>query len=335
MKKKMAVLITGVVMGILGLLGSTRQVYATELPAADVLVPTVGVAVTEPLVNVTPGMEYLTMNRDTKVHTMPGTSWQEIGNLRAGQPAISFGNTDNGWKQIYYIGQIGYIPGDAARPYEIPEAVPQQPVSINGEIKINALGDSITYGDKLSNQVFAYPHRLGAACGAVKVNNYGWNGSAVGGIHPDKFIERYMAMDRDANLILVFGGTNDYAGYREPGTPIGKIGDTSQECFYGALNLMMCGLKQMYPDAEIVFMTPLKRVGYMRRNQKGYCLNQYVTAINEMANFYGIRVVDLFNEPELDFSSKKNLYLVDGLHPNEMGQALVSVYLYRTLFENN
>ena len=97
----------------------------------------------------------------------------------------------------------------------------------------------------------------------------------------------------------------------------------------------MCGLKQMYPDAEIVFMTPLKRVGYMRRNQKGYCLNQYVTAINEMANFYGIRVVDLFNEPELDFSSKKNLYLVDGLHPNEMGHALVSVYLYRTLFGNN
>ncbi len=34
-------------------------------------------------------------------------------------------------------------------------------------------------------------------------------------------------------------------------------------------------------------MTPLRRVGYMRRNQNGYYLNQYVFAIQDMAAFWG------------------------------------------------
>ena len=63
------------------------------------------------------------------------------------------------------------------------------------------------------------------------------------------------------------------------GTPVGALGDLTPDTFYGSLNLMMCGLKQMYPDGEIVLMTPLRRVGYMRRNQNGYYLNQYVFAI--------------------------------------------------------
>ena len=324
MKKKMAVLLTGMLMGVLGFFGSAAEVQAEEVPAANIAAAAV---------EVIPHTAFLTMKADVDVHIMPGTSWAVLGKLEKGQPAIAFGKTDNGWTQIYYIGQIGYIPGDASEDYTIPGPSTWEKVSIDGDIKINALGDSITYGDKLSNTLFAYPHQLGAKCGAVKVNNYGWNGSCVGGIHPDKLLDRYPLMDRDANLILVFGGTNDYGGYRENGTSIGKIGDISPDCFYGSLNLMMCGLKQMYPDSEIVFLTPLKRVGYMRRNQSGYCLNQYVTAIQEMGNFYGIRVLDLFNEPELDFSSKQALYLVDGLHPNEMGQALISAHIYRKLFE--
>lgn len=325
MKKNMAVLLMGAVMSIACLLAGAETVQAEEAaPNAA--------AVAAPSVNVTPETAYITMKRDADVHVMPGTSWDILGKLKTGQPAIVLGNTDNGWKQIYYIGQIGYIPGDASQPYEVPQPPSWQDFSLTGDIKINVLGDSIAYGDKLQDISWAFPNMLGNACGAAKVNNYGWCGSAIAGIHPDKFIDRYTAMDRDANLILVFGGTNDYGGYRAKGSSIGKIGDISPECFYGSLNLMMCGLKQMYPNGEIVFLTPLKRVGYLRRNQNGYCLNQYVTGINEMANFYGIRVLDLFNEPELDFASKKNLYLVDGLHPNEMGQALISKYLYRKLF---
>lgn len=276
---------------------------------------------------------YLSMKADTQVHIQPGTSWDVLGVLKEGQPAIAISRMDNGWVQIYYMGMIGYIPGDAAENYVMPEPTLWREISIEGDIKINALGDSITYGDKLSDTSLSFPNVVSAKAGAVCLNNYGWNGSSVAGPHPDRLIDRYPTMARDANLILVLGGTNDYGGRNEDGTIIGQIGDMTPDTFYGSLNLMMCGLKQMYPDGEIVFMTPLRRVGYMRRNRNGYYLNQYVLAIQQMAAFWGIRVIDLFNEPELDFSSKSS-YLVDGLHPNATGQALIGAYVYRQLFEN-
>lgn len=319
MKKRTAAWIAGIVCGIFCLFGSGLEVQAEEDQGAA---------------SIAPYTAYLSMKTETDVHIMPGTSWEAIGRLQEGQPAIATGKTDNGWIQIYYIGMTGYIPGDVAEAYTIPEPTLWGNISIKGEIKINALGDSITYGDKLSDRGLAFPNVVSARTGAVKLNNYGWNGSSVAGPHPDRLIDRYPSMDRDANLILVLGGTNDYGEFNKAGTPVGALGDLTPDTFYGSLNLMMCGLKQMYPDGEIVFMTPLRRVGYMRRNQNGYYLNQYVFAIQDMAAFWGIRVIDLFNEPELDFSSRQAVYLVDGLHPNAAGHALLGACVYRRLFEN-
>jgi lysophospholipase L1-like esterase len=319
MKEKIAAFVAGITLCLFCFLGAGRDVQAEEPQGA---------------VNVTPYTAYLSMKSDTDVYVMPGTSWAVLGRLQEGQPAIATGKTDNGWFQIYYIGMIGYIPGDATQTWSVPGPTIWGNIAIEGDIKINALGDSITYGDKLSDRTLAYPNVVAAKTGAVKLNNYGWNGSSMGGPHPDRFIDRYPTMDRDANLILVLGGTNDYGDFNKAGTPIGALGDLTPDTFYGSLNLLMCGLKQMYPDGEIVFMTPLRRVGYMRRNQNGYYLNQYAFAIQDMAAFWGVRVIDLLNEPELDFSSKQSVYLVDGLHPNPTGHALLGACVYRRLFEN-
>ena len=319
MKKKAVTLLAGMALCLLCFLGSGREAAAQEEQAA---------------IAITPYTAYLSMKADTEVHMMPGTAWIVLGSLREGQPAIATGKTDNGWLQIYYVGMTGYIPGDAVAEYTVPPPTVWREITIEGEIKINALGDSITYGDKLSDRGQAFPGVVAAKAGAVTLNNYGWNGSSIGGPHPDRLIDRYPAMEPDANLILVLGGTNDYAQFNKMGTPVGAMGDLTPDTFYGALNLLMCGLKQKYPDGEVVFMTPLRRVGYMRRNQNGYYLNQYVTAIQEMAAFWGIRVIDLFNEPELDFSSKQAAYLVDGLHPNAAGHGLVGACVYRKLFDN-
>ena len=319
MKKKAVTLLAGMALCLLCFLGSGREAAAQEEQAA---------------IAITPYTAYLSMKADTEVHMMPGTAWIVLGSLREGQPAIATGKTDNGWLQIYYVGMTGYIPGDAVEEYTVPPPTVWREITIEGEIKINALGDSITYGDKLSDRGQAFPGVVAAKAGAVTLNNYGWNGSSIGGPHPDRLIDRYPAMEPDANLILVLVGTNDYAQFNKMGTPVGAMGDLTPDTFYGALNLLMCGLKQKYPDGEVVFMTPLRRVGYMRRNQNGYYLNQYVTAIQEMAAFWGIRVIDLFNEPELDFSSKQAAYLVDGLHPNAAGHGLVGACVYRKLFDN-
>lgn len=272
-----------------------------------------------------------TISRDTQVYLLPGTAHQPLGVLKKGQPALAIGKRD-GWYQIYFRGMIGYIPGDATESYQIPASQSVRTELLQGEIKLNLLGDSITYGDRVADKNRIYATLLGQRCNAVKTNNYGWNGSAIAGIHPDKFIDRYPLMDPDANLILVFGGTNDYEGGGKAGTPLGTRGEITPLTFYGGLNMLMCGLKQMYPDAQIVFVTPLRRVGYLRKNKQGAHLNQYVAAIHEMAAFYGIPVIDLFEEPELDFASMRASYLVDGLHPDERGHALIAANLYRKLF---
>lgn len=329
MKRNMAALSGGILLGLCCFLGIGREVFAEEAIQNQTIENAAGMD-RELMVDMS---AYVSMKADTQVYIQPGTSWDVIGTLRKGQPAIVTGKTDNGWIQIYYIGMIGYIPGDVVQAYEIPGPTIWKEISVQGDIKINALGDSITYGDKLSDTALAFPNVVSARAGALVLNNYGWNGSCVAGPHPDRLIDRYPFMERDANLILVLGGTNDYGGRNEQGTVIGKLGDMTPDTFYGSLNLMMCGLKQMYPDGDIVFMTPLRRAGYLRRNRNGYYLNQYVFAIQDMASFWGIRVIDLFNEPELDFSSKAS-YLVDGLHPNATGHALVGGCVYRKLFEN-
>lgn len=321
MKKSLAVLLMSVIVGTGAFLESVQPVQASETAQGAN--------------EVTPYSAYLSAKKDNQVHILPGTSHPSLGVLKEGSPAIALGKTGNGWIQIYYMGMIGYVPGDAVENYHMPEPTRWDVIDFEGEpVRINALGDSITFGDTLSSQDKAYPAVLGEKTGASAVNNYGWNGSNMAGNHPDRLVDRYPLMERDANLILVMGGTNDYGGYFTEGTPLGQMGDMTPDTFYGGVNLLMCGLKQMYPEGNLVFITPLKRRGYMRRNQFGYAMADYVAAIEQMGNFYGIRVLNAFEEPELDFSSKQAIYLSDGLHPNAKGQALLAGYLYRKLISS-
>ena len=325
----MALLLGGILVGFWCLLGTGGQVYAKEiLPAGGVA------AAQNNAADISAYPAYLTIKKDTQVYAGPGVACAPLGVLCAGQPAIAVGKTGDGWIQIYYIGMAGYIPENVAAGYEIPAPVSGQNVEIRGDIKINALGDSLTYGDKLKDRSLAYPNVVSAKCGAAVLNGYGLNGSCVAGMNPARLLDRYPAMERDVNLILVFGGSNDYGGANMDGTQLGAFGDLTGDTFYGGLNLMMCGLKQMYPDGEIVFMTPPRRWAYTRKNKLGYDLGQYAAAIREEASFWGIRVIDLYSEPGLDFAGKQASYLVDGLHPNKTGHALIGDCVYRRLFEN-
>lgn len=329
MKRKTAVLLFSIVIGVWCFFGGGRQVLAKEaLSGSEDSV------VDNSTVDMSAYTAYLTIKEDTQVYSGPGEDYTPLGILYEGQPAISVARTKDGWLYIYYIGIPAYIPENTTAEYEIPEPVPQQNIEIQGDIKINALGDSFTYGDKLKDRSRTFPNVVSGKCCASVLNEYGLNGSCVAGMNPGKLLDRYPEMDRDANLILVLGGTNDYNGAGKSGTPLGAFGDMTGATFYGGLNLMMCGLKQMYPEGEIVFMTPTRRWGYTRNNINGYNLEQYAEAIKEQAAFWGIRVIDLYNEPGLDFGGKQASYLVDGLHPNMIGHALIGNRVYQRLFEN-
>lgn len=328
MKYKMAALL-GAFFCLLCLFGSVQTVCAEERDF-EIFVPTDPGETPREM----PHVEYYQAGSDTVVYAGPGTDRRRLGTLRMGQPAIATGITEKGWKQICFVGMVGYVPGDSLVAYRLPTQIQSDPIVVEEGMMINILGDSITYGDSLPDVTQAYSYLIAAMLGNnVTCNNYGWRGSCVGGEdNVGRFIDRYLSMKRGADVVLVFGGTNDYAGRNEIGVPLGNMGDATGDSFYGALNLLMCGLKQMYPDGRIIFLTPLKRADDMHRNLSGYDLSQYVTAIREMAAIYGIQVVDLYNEPELDFTLRGKNCLLDGLHPNATGHYLLGTYICDHLF---
>ena len=122
-------------------------------------------------------------------------------------------------------------------------------------------------------------------------------------------------MEKDAELVVVFGGTNDF-GHGD--APLGSMSDRTPYTFYGACHKLIRKMMERYPEAEIVFMTPLHRVVEERGERR---LKDFVAAIREVTEFYGIPVLDLYAvsgiQPQVD--TNKLLFAPDGLHPNEAG----------------
>lgn len=190
-------------------------------------------------------------------------------------------------------------------------------------IKANFLGDSITKGKGVQNIEDVYWNILKRECGLAEARGYGIGGTGIAmttypenPIWDQDFLSRIDTMDEDADLIVVFGGTNDY-GHGD--APLGQMSDRSPYTFYGACHKLVQKLMQRYPGKEIVLMTPLHRQVEARG---GRCLKDYVIAIKEVAEYYGIPVVDLYATSGIQpqFAPNKELYAPDGLHPNELGQ---------------
>ena len=202
--------------------------------------------------------------------------------------------------------------------------------------KINFLGDSITEGaavaDKENN---IYWRRVGIQEGAI-VRGYGISGTRIAkkrvpsniARHDLDFIKRADEMDPDADVIVVFGGTNDF-GHGD--APIGKFTDRTEYTFYGALHVLCNKLIEKYPAAQIVFMTPLHRLSEDNMiNENGQPLETnlegFRNIIIEVARYYSIPVLDLWAisglQPKVDVI--KQTYMRDGLHPNDLGHKMIA-----------
>ena len=131
-------------------------------------------------------------------------------------------------------------------------------------------------------------------------------------------------MDKDADLIVVFGGTNDF-GHGD--APIGTFEDRTQDTFYGACHELFTYLINTYYQADIVIMTPLHRCNEDNVRGDGFkaCdvapLSTYVNIIKEVAEFYSLPVLDMWSvsgiQPRVPML--KEIYCPDGLHPNDAG----------------
>ncbi len=203
--------------------------------------------------------------------------------------------------------------------------------------KINFLGDSITEGACLNDWNNVYWMQVGRDTGAT-VRGYGIGGTRIAPrLMPERpgeegfgqyFGSRVEKMDPDADIIVVFGGTNDF-GHGD--VPLGTIADRDNTTFYGALHTLYRQLWEKYPTATIVVMTPLHRVGeHDSLNEHGHpviaSLKGISEAIKEVAAYYSFPVLDLYAvsnlNPELPII--KETFMPDGLHPNDAGHTRIA-----------
>ena len=204
--------------------------------------------------------------------------------------------------------------------------------------KIVFLGDSITEGhgttnpNKVFHQIIKQEYNLELAI------NCGIGGTRIAKNkkptldftkHDLYFGLRAETMPTDIDVVVVFGGTNDY-GHGD--ALLGNKNSNDDYTFNGALNNLILKLKMKYPNKKIIFLTPLHRVlESEHKNINGYILKDYVDAIIERTKYHNIKLIDLFNELSLD-PYDKNL-VPDGLHPNDDGHKIIADFLTKKLLK--
>lgn len=208
--------------------------------------------------------------------------------------------------------------------------------------KVNFLGDSITEGVGVSHKENCYHNRLAKLCRLSAVNSYSISGSRLAHqIHPSEkprydlcFCGRAFDMDTSADMVVVYGGVNDYI---HGDAPFGQLGDTTPATFCGGVYFLMNYLRETYGEKPVIFLAPARcflrkevddRVAstHAKKLPGGKPLLDYVDAMLATAKKFRIPVLDLYRDLGLDPHDPAvfDTYTVDGLHFNDAGHAVLA-----------
>ncbi len=213
--------------------------------------------------------------------------------------------------------------------------------------KVAFLGDSITEGTGVSDVANnRYDNVLKEHCKLRQTYNYGIGGTRLA--HQSKasvyprwdlcFCGRAYNMEKDVDLVVVYGGVNDYL---HGDAPFGEIGDQTPCTFCGGVYYLMNYLKNEYVKRGIpvVFMTPakckLQSYNYLEvsRDANKYAdakpLLAYVEAVKETGKQLDIPVLDLYHTLPIDpiNEEERQKYTSDGLHFNDAGHHVLAACL--------
>ncbi len=212
--------------------------------------------------------------------------------------------------------------------------------------KVLFLGDSITYGVGASSPETSYVGVFKEKSGA-EVLNFGVSGTRIAEqktpspnlAFDETFEQRARKMPADADVVVVFGGTNDF-GHGD--ARFGCFEDRDKYSFFGAMHSLLRMLIEKYPRAYILFMTPLHRLTESStENEYGipcHPLKDYVNAIREVCEYYSVPVLDLYAKSGLQPAIPiiNELYMPDGLHPSDAGaMRIANVLLSHLSVANN
>lgn len=214
-------------------------------------------------------------------------------------------------------------------------------MELKGKV-IDFLGDSITEGAGVSDIANnRYDNRLHKRFELAAHYNYGIGGTRIAHQSAPSenprydlcFCGRAYMLDRSADLIVVYGGVNDYI---HGDAHFGTLEDKTPVTFCGGVYFLMSFLKSNYPNAKIVFMTPA-HINFKGTSDREVSprpmkkpdakpLKAYVDVIKARGEELGVPVLDLFEKLPIDPNNEedKAKYTVDGLHFNDDGQEILA-----------
>jgi len=205
-------------------------------------------------------------------------------------------------------------------------------------LTINFLGDSITEGCGTSAPEKVYHQLIKEQFNMKFAYNYGVGGTRIARqIIPTKdetwcdlnFELRADIMDRNADAVVVFGGTNDY-GHGD--APLGAVDSQDPYTFCGAVNSLIDKLKKEFPTAKIVFLTPIHRLNETQPSAPdSKVLADYAEAVAEVCKKRNVAVIDLFRINPLDPADKE--LVPDGLHPSDKGHVIMAQVIAEELLK--
>lgn len=201
-------------------------------------------------------------------------------------------------------------------------------------LTINFLGDSITEGAWATEPKYNFVSRVGEKLGC-KVNNYGISGTRIAmqtvpsanPVFDKDFLTRAKEMS-DADIVFVFGGTNDY-GHGD--SEIGDLTSLDSHTFCGAVRNLATYLCERYGKRNVCFILPLHR--YDEDNPHGEfgaqtklrpSLKEYVKAEIAVLDDMGMRYLDFRDSFPTPAVNTPTEYFQDGLHPTNKGHELIA-----------
>ena len=173
------------------------------------------------------------------------------------------------------------------------------------------------------------------------VNN-SWSGSRVsttgvaGSAGCDTRCVNLHTDEHDPDIIIVYLGINDFNSGVDIGTYDGTdLVPTDTETFREAYGVMLDKILTRYQDARLYVCTlPYcdrneNENAFPEKNQNNVPLSKFNDAIRELANAFGVEIIEL-SKCGITFHNRKK-YLTDELHPLQIGMDLITRKVVNTI----
>lgn len=210
-------------------------------------------------------------------------------------------------------------------------------------VKITIMGDSITTAANFDGEVQvenSLPVLLQEILNCKEVVNLGIGGSAVSRLGAYPMVERYSEIDKNSDIIIVFGGSNDCLFTTKE--QFGEInGDNTRYdvTFCRDLDELCSDIQYEYQErngenyCKLLYINPPSTVlnqGFYEGDPENRVHQKYIAeAINTIAPKHGFEVIDLYNNNILNsLDDELDGGLVeDGIHMSEEGYRILAEHI--------